>query len=153
MNEENEFNPSTEVTSFPDSECYGLDPETYFRLFRTCSAINGLGVNEAFSITVTRTARAGCEISFCARRYAFSIEVYTVEDNTFTKLRPGAADRARASEVIFEGRDEPEEWEALLRVVARTEGVGLHTNLAFNLRSEWSAYLRAQQRLADERGF
>jgi hypothetical protein len=147
-----EFDPVEQIERFQDGECFGLEEETYFRLCRTCVTAAGFTPN-AISFCAAAITR-GCAISFVVRAYEFRIEVRAFERMTLISLFVSRADKAGHGERVFDGRDTPEEWEGLLRTIARVEGFGIHVNHAFNLRSEWSAYIREQDRRdGGEEGF
>jgi hypothetical protein len=151
--EEHELDPSKAIEDLPDHENYG-DDAAYFRACRTCVAISSFTPHAATFMITPHPRGRGYAISFVIRKHAFSIEVNLHERGTLISLIAARADSGERGERVFDGRgDSPEEWEGLLQTICRVEGFGATINHSFNLRSEWSAYLRGRQGFEDDRGF
>jgi hypothetical protein len=147
-----EFDPAAELTALGDSEHYGLDIETYFRLAWSCSTIAGLSCATTFFV---RPIPHGCAINFVLRRGSYDIKCHLNAETgqCYIGLLAGPADRAGESELVFTGFDAPEQWQALVRALCRVERAIMYTNLADNLKANWQAYAQAQERVRRERGF
>jgi hypothetical protein len=147
-----EFDPAAELTALGDSEHYGLDIETYFRLAWSCNTIAGLSCATTFFV---RPIPYGCVVSFVLRRGSYDLKCHLNAEigQCYIGLLAGPTDRAGASELVFTGFDAPEQWQALVRALCRVERINLFINLGDTLKSVWADYMRMQKRISDERGY
>jgi hypothetical protein len=136
------FSPSEAISLLAESSGkYGTSEKTFFHLFRS------LGFLPTFvgPFEIRSTAN-GCTIATYGRRGAYEISVSEREHGTFVTLSAQAlADKAGAFERVFSGRDEPDSWLSIIRVITRIEGITVFlSSFIDQLRDGWTEYERVR---------
>jgi hypothetical protein len=152
MNDPDELIEPSEAISLLDEyrDRFALDEESFFYLFRTCSALPAhLGPFEIHPVV------KGCSLTLFGKRCEFELRVINANDDRAVVsviAQPLDDKTGRMRQIVFSGwADEPESWLSVIRTITRCEGLTLYMHdFPATLRDSWAEYLRVRD---DRLGF